>query len=56
MCIRDSPNGIVIVTIDKAGDEIIRIMNESQLPYIHDPKAPRCLLDVYKRQRYARCQ
>ena len=38
------PTGIVIVTIDKAGDEIIRIMNESQLPYIHDPKAPRFLL------------
>ena len=35
----EAPNGIVIVTIDKAGDEIIRIMNESQLPYIHDPKA-----------------
>ena len=32
----EAPNGIVIVTIDKAGDEIIRIMNESQLPYIHD--------------------
>ena len=28
----EAPNGIVIVTIDKAGDEIIRIMNESQLP------------------------
>lgn len=40
----EAPNGIVIVTIDKAGDEIIRIMNESQLPYIHDPKAPRFLL------------
>ena len=39
----EAPNGIVIVTIDKAGDEIIRIMNESQLPYIHDPKAPRFL-------------
>ena len=25
----EAPNGIVIVTIDKAGDEIIRIMNES---------------------------
>ena len=36
----EAPNGIVIVTIDKAGDEIIRIMNESQLPYIHDPKLP----------------
>lgn len=40
----EASNGIVMVTIDKAGDEIIRIMNESQLPYIHDPKAPRFLL------------
>lgn len=44
----EAPNGIVIVTIDKAGDEIIRIMNESQLPYIHDPKAPRFLLMANK--------
>lgn len=40
----ETPTGVVIVTIDKAGDEIIRIMNESQIPYIHDPKAPRFLL------------
>ena len=40
----EMPNGVVIVTIDKAGDEIIRIMNESQLPYFHDPQAPRFLL------------
>ena len=40
----EMPNGVVIVTIDKAGDEIIRIMNESQFPYIHDPQAPRFLL------------
>ena len=46
----EAPNGIVIVTIDKAGDEIIRIMNESQLPYIHDPKAPRFLLMDKTRQ------
>lgn len=38
------PNGIVMVTIDKAGDEIVRIMNESQFQYIHDPQAPRFLL------------
>lgn len=37
-------NGIVTVTIDKAGDEIVRIMNESQFRYIHDPQAPRFLL------------
>ena len=30
----ESPKGVVLVTIDKAGDEIIRIMNESQMPYI----------------------
>lgn len=40
----DIPNGIVIVTIDKADEEIIRIINESQLPYFHDPQAPRFLL------------
>lgn len=40
----EAPNGIVMVTIDKAGDEIVRIMNESQFRYIHDPKAPRFLL------------
>lgn len=42
--IEDESKGVVMVTIDKAGDEIIRIMNESQLPYIHDPQAPRFLL------------
>ena len=46
----EAPNGIVIVTIDKAGDEIIRIMNESQLPYIHDPKAPPLPIDGQTRQ------
>lgn len=40
----ESPKGVVIVTIDKAGDEIIRILNESQFPYIHEPQAPRFLL------------
>ena len=44
--------GVVIVTIDKAGDEIIRIMNESQIPYIHDPQAPRFLL-MDKQGRFA---
>lgn len=37
-------NGIIMVTIDKAGNEIIRILNESQLQYIHEPQAPRFLL------------
>ena len=40
----EASNGIVMVTIDKAGDEIVRIMNESQFRYIHDPQAPRFLL------------
>lgn len=40
----EMPNGVVIVTLDKAGDEIIRILNETQLPYFHDPQAPRFLL------------
>lgn len=46
----EASNGIVIVTIDKAGDEIVRIMNESQLSYIHDPKAPRFLMMDRKRR------
>lgn len=40
----EGSNGIVMVTLDKAGDEIVRIMNESQFRYIHDPQAPRFLL------------
>lgn len=40
----ESSQSVVLVTIDKAGDEIIRIMNESQLPHIHEPQAPRFLL------------
>ena len=46
----ESPKGVVLVTIDKAGDEIIRIMNESQMPYIHEPQAPRFLLTDRKRE------
>ena len=34
----------MFVTIDKAGNEIIRIMNASQSPRFHEPKAPRFLL------------
>ena len=26
----DDPNAIMLVTIDKAGDEIVRVMNETQ--------------------------
>lgn len=38
------PNSIVLVSQDKAGDEIVRIMNETQSPRFHDPKAPRFVL------------
>ena len=38
------PNSVMFVTIDKAGNEIIRIMNASQNPRFHEPKAPRFLL------------
>ena len=38
------PNSVMFVTIDKAGNEIIRIMNASQSPRFHEPKAPRFLL------------
>lgn len=40
----DVPNSIVLVSQDKAGDEIVRIMNETQSPRFHDPKAPRFVL------------
>ena len=35
------PNSIMFVSRDKAGDEIIRIMEETQLKRFHEPKAPR---------------
>lgn len=34
----------MFVSRDKAGDEIIRIMNDRQQMRFHDPKAPRFLL------------
>lgn len=40
----DEPNSIMIVSRDKAGDEIIRIMKETQSPRFQDPKAPRFVL------------
>lgn len=40
----DEPNTVMLVTRDKAGDEIIRIMKETQSQRFHDPKAPRFLL------------
>ena len=38
------PNSVMFVTIDKAGNEIIRIMNASHNPRFHEPIAPRFLL------------
>jgi len=35
------PNSIVLVSVDEAGDELIEVMNASQLPHVHDPQAPR---------------
>ena len=38
------PNSIVLVSVDEAGDELIEVMNASQLPHVHDPQAPRFVL------------
>ena len=46
----EASNGIVMVTIDKAGDEIIRIMNDSQIRYNSVAQAPRIPLLVIKRK------
>lgn len=40
----DEPNTVMLVSRDKAGDEIIRIFHETQGPRFHDPKAPRFVL------------
>lgn len=40
----DEPNTVMLVSRDKAGDEIVRIMKETQSQRFHDPKAPRFLL------------
>lgn len=40
----DEPNTVMLVSRDKAGDEIVRIMKETQSPRFQDPKAPRFLL------------
>lgn len=42
------PNSILFVSKDKAGNEIIRIMEETQLKRFHEPKAPRFLLTDQK--------
>ncbi|RHJ85367.1 porin [Parabacteroides sp. AM08-6] len=46
----NEPNSVMFVSIDKAGDEVIRIMNETQSPRFHEPKAPRFLLTDRKGQ------
>lgn len=38
------PNSIVMVSLDDADEEIIRIINETQLNHVHDPQAPRFIL------------
>ena len=34
----EEPNSVMFVSTNKAGDEIIRIMNETRLPRFHEPK------------------
>lgn len=40
----EEPNAVMFVSLDKAGDEIIKIMNETQSPRFHETKAPRFIL------------
>ncbi len=40
----DSPNSILLVSIDQAGDEIIQVMDNTQLSHFHDPQTPRFVL------------
>lgn len=40
----DEPNAVMFISTDKAGDEIVRIMHETQGKRFHDPKAPRFVL------------
>lgn len=42
--VENETDDIVLIGFDKAGDEIIRIMKDTQLPHIHDPQAPRFVL------------
>ena len=42
------PNSIMFVSRDKAGDEIIQIMNNRQQMRFHDPNTPRFLLTDQK--------
>lgn len=40
----ESPNSILLVSIDQAGDEIIQVMNDTRLSHFHDPQTPRFVL------------
>lgn len=40
----DEPNTVMLVSRDKAGDEVVRILKETENQRFHDPKAPRFLL------------
>lgn len=42
--VENETDDILLIGFDKAGDEMIRIMKDTQLPHIHDPKAPRFVL------------
>ena len=44
------PNSIMFVSLNKAGDEIVRIMNDREQFRFHDPKAPRFILTDQKGQ------
>lgn len=44
----DEPNSIMFVSLNKSGDEIIRLMNDREQMRFHDPKAPRFLLTDQK--------
>ena len=44
----EEPNSIMFVSRDKAGDEIIRIMNDRSQMRFHDPNVPRFLLTDQK--------
>lgn len=44
----DEPNSIMFISRDKAGDEIIGIINQTQSPRFQDPRAPRFLLTDQK--------
>lgn len=38
------PNSVMFISTDKAGSEIVRIMNDTKNKRFHDPKAPRFVL------------